>query len=298
MEAYKLRTRDGYSLSVHTFDAASPNAVVQIIHGMEEHQERYEPFIHFLTQNGYTVVSSDLRGHGYGATDLGHFKSKNGYLELIADQVRIRRFIQKKYPDLPVYLFAHSMGTIIARMLLQRYSQRYEKVVLCGYPNYRPQVLVGLFCASVIKVVKGPKYKSDFLEYTSIGIFNRSVSNPQSYVDWISSSPNTVRSFIDDPYCGVGFSCSAFSDLYHLLLIMRKWWNYTEVHKDMPILMIRGTEDPCVGGDKGAWKSFLTLSLAGFLNITRIDYPEMRHELLNEINKHKVYEDILDFFED
>lgn len=53
---------------------------------MEEHQERYEKFIKFLNENGFSVVSSDMRGHGTSAGFLGYFKDKNGYIELIEDQ--------------------------------------------------------------------------------------------------------------------------------------------------------------------------------------------------------------------
>ena len=103
--------------------------VIQLVHGMEEHQERYETFAEFLNKNGFTVVSSDLRGHGASAPCLGFFSEKNGDKALIADQVKIRRVIAKKYPDIPVYLFAHSMGTIISRVLLQKHTHDYKKVI-------------------------------------------------------------------------------------------------------------------------------------------------------------------------
>lgn len=296
MKAYRLTARDGYPLSVHTFDIENPKAVIQIIHGMEEHQERYEPFIRFLNQNGYSVVSSDMRGHGSGALDLGYFKEKNGYVELIADQVKIRKLIAGKYPAVPVFLFAHSMGTVIARVLLQTQSGKYDKVVLSGYPNYRWQVCFGLFLSSVIMAVKGPKYKSGFLQYNSIGVFNKSIRHATSDIDWISSNPETIKAYKEDSLCGIGFTCSAFHDLYHLLFLMHKTCNYRYPNKALPILMLRGLDDPCTGGDKGAGNSFAVLSHAGFSNIKRIDYPDMRHELLNEIDHQQVYTDILNFY--
>lgn len=298
MKAYRLTARDGYPLSVHTFDTENPKAVIQIIHGMEEHQERYEPFIRFLNQNGYSVVSSDMRGHGSGALDLGYFKEKKGYVELIADQVKIRKLIARKYPAVPVFLFAHSMGTIIARVMLQTQSEKYDKVVLSGYPNYRWQACFGLFLSSVIMAWKGPKYKSGFLQYTSIGVFNKSIKHAFSDIDWISSNPETIKAYKEDSLCGIGFTCSAFHDLYHLLFLMHKPCNYRCLNKTLPILMLRGLDDPCTGGDKGSRDSFTVLSRAGFSKIKLIDYPNMRHELLNEIDYLKVYKDILDFYND
>ncbi|MDE7309626.1 MAG: alpha/beta hydrolase [Lachnospiraceae bacterium] len=296
MKKYKLTANDQYSLSVHTFDIEHPKAVIQIIHGMEEHQKRYEKFAGFLNENGFAVVSSDLRGHGASAPCLGFFSEKNGDKALIADEVRIRRFIAQKYPDIPVYLFAHSMGTIISRVLLQKHSHNYKKAVLSGYPNFQTGAYFGLFCASVIQTFRGADYKSKFLQNLTVGVFNRGISNPQTEVDWICHNPDTIKAYLNDPYCGIGFTCSAFKDLYHLVIKMHQPESYKNIQKTLPILLLRGTDDPCVGKDKGADDSFQILKTAGFLNITKIDYPNMRHEILNEIDYKKVYCDIAEFY--
>ena len=81
MKQIFIKARDGYRLDVHIFQAEHETAVVQLIHGMEEHQKRYEPFIAHLNAHGFSVVSSDLRGHGRHAADLGFFKEKGGYAE-------------------------------------------------------------------------------------------------------------------------------------------------------------------------------------------------------------------------
>ena len=80
IEKIFINSKDGYKLDVHIFEVKEAKAVVQIIHGMEEHQERYETFINFLNQNGLTVVSSDMRGHGKNAKDLAISKSSCLYI--------------------------------------------------------------------------------------------------------------------------------------------------------------------------------------------------------------------------
>lgn len=298
MNKFQISSRDGYLLSLHTFEAAEPKAVIQVIHGMEEHQERYEDFARFLNDQGFTVVTSNMRGHGAETDpeDLGYFKDKNGYRELIHDQIHIRAFIRNRYPDLPVYLFAHSMGTIIARVLLQTQSKHYEKTVLSGYPNYQVHTALGIVCSAAIRTLRGPKYKSKFLQKSSVGIFNKSVENPRTETDWICANEETVERYQKDPYCGIGFTCSAFSDLFHLVTMMHKSSNYRNVNKDMPILCLRGEEDPCTGGDKGSDNSIRVLLDAGFVSIDEITYPGMRHEILNEKNHQQAYEDIADFY--
>lgn len=299
MKAYELKARDGYPLSIHTFEGKQPIAVIQLLHGMEEHQERYEAFIHFLTQNGYCVVSSNLRGHGKNTLELGHFKDRGGCVELVKDQILIRRMIAKLYPEMPVYLFAHSMGSIVARVLLQTHSAKYEKVVLSGYPCFRYGTIIGLPLSSFFSVWKGPKYKSWLLEYISIGVFNNTVKDSETPFDWLTRDKKHIERFIDDSLCGIGFSCSAFHDLYRLMIRMHQPQKYKKINKNMSFLMISGEKDPCTGGEKGTWDSYSTLVKAGFPkeNISCITYPEMRHEVLNEINHFKVYEDILDFFD-
>ena len=129
-----LKARDGYLLDVHIFEVKNANAVVQMIHGMEEHQERYEPFIKFLNQNDFTVVSSDMRGHGKSAKDLGYFKDKKGYLELIEDQKIITSFIYLHIPwELLLQESYYKKTQIITRKLFYQDIQTIKWVLILEY---------------------------------------------------------------------------------------------------------------------------------------------------------------------
>lgn len=296
MEEVALQARDGYVLNVHVFKANEEKAVIQLIHGMEEHQGRYEKFIHFLNAHGFSVVSSDMRGHGEKAPYLGYFKEKNGYRELIEDQRIITDYIKEQFPSTAIYLFAHSMGTIITRVLLEEHSSNYKKVVLSGYPNYQKGAYLGVFFATLIRFVHGGKYKSKWLASLSIDSFNKKIEDPKTNCDWVCKREETILEYQRDPYCGFGFTCSAFCDLYHLVILMHKSKLYKNVNKNLKILLLRGLEDPCVGGEKGAKDSYQVLKKAGFRKIKKIDYPNMRHEILNERENKKVYEDVLTFY--
>lgn len=297
MEKVYLNARDGYELDVHIFKVENSKAVIQLIHGMEEHQERYEKFINVLNKNGYSVVSSNMRGHGENAKDLGFFKEKDGYIELIEDQKTITNYIKENFLGIPIYILAHSMGTIITRVLLQENSKDYEKVVLSGYPNYQSGAHFGIFIASIIKAFCGPKYKSKLIASLSVDSFNKTITNPKTKCDWISHNEENVKEYIEDPYCGIGFTCSAFSDLFHLVVMMHKENLYKNVNKGMKLLLLRGIDDPCTGGSNGAKDSYKVLEKAGFSNIKTIEYTNMRHEILAEKENKKVYEDIINFYE-
>jgi len=296
MEKFFIDSVDGYKLSVHTFEISNAKAVIQIVHGMEEHQERYEKLAKILNKEGFSVVSSDMRGHGKTAKTLGFFSENEGYKLLVEDQKAITNFIKEKFADKQIYIFAHSMGTIITRVLLQTRSNDYKKVVLSGYPNYQCGAHIGIFVSSIIKAFHGAKYKSKFIQNLSVKAFNKAIKNPKTDVDWICKNEEVIQNYINDPLCGLGFTCSAFNDLFHLVVLMHKPKNYKNINSDMPILMLRGLDDPCTGGKKGSDDSFVVLKKAGFKNIERIDYQNMRHEIINEKDNEKVFDDILKFY--
>lgn len=295
MERVTLQAKDGYKLSLHIFETEHPKGYVQIVHGMEEHQERYEPFAQRLTAAGYTVISSDMRGHGETAPVRGYFGERKGWCYLIGDQMRITAYIRRRFHTEQVILFAHSMGTIIARNLLQSQSGRYEKVILSGYPCYNPGVDFGIFLTEILKKCRGGEYNSRFIQKLAVGAFNKKIPNHKTDVDWISANEENVQAFLEDPYCGHGFRVAGFNDLFRLVRNMNKVERYQDVREDLEILALRGEEDPCTGGEKGSAHSLSVLREAGFRNIQSICYPGMRHEILNEKNNEKVFEDILGF---
>lgn len=298
MESVKLTAKDGYKLSLNVYETVSPRGCIQLIHGMEEHKERYDDFALKLRQMGYTVVTSDMRGHGAGAPELGFFQKKDGYQYLLSDQMQITEYIKKRFRVERVSLFCHSMGTIIARNLMQTQSQQYEKVVLSGYPNYpgEKKVKFGLCLTSLLTKVRGARYHSKLVQDLSVGVFNKSIEGPKTEVDWICKDEDVVQNYLKDPYCGHGFSVSAFHDLYTLVTNMADPANYKDVNQELPILMIRGKEDPSTGFDEGANESMETLKKAGFSNIRTITYEDMRHEILNEKGHEKVYADVIAFY--
>lgn len=295
MKKVKINSSDNYKLSLHIFESKKPKAVIQIIHGMEEHQGRYEEFANILSKKGFIVVTSDIRGHGLEENDLGYFKDKKGYLQVIEDQVKIREYIEEMYRGTPVVLFGHSMGTIIGRVLLQKYSDKYCKAIFSGAPNYQAAVGAGKLISSLIRKFKGTKYDSKLLQNITTGSFNKKIENPKTKLDWLSYNEDNINRYIEDEYCGFNFTASAYNDLFHLMGQMHKSSAYKNINKDLKILFISGKDDPCTGGEKGLLSSIRTLKKAGFNNIEKIDYDNMRHEILNESNNTKVIEDIINF---
>ena len=306
-----------------------PRAVVQIAHGMEEHQGRYEDFANFLTTRGFAVVTADMRGHGEetSAENLGYFDEKDGWQLLLRDESTVRNFIDERFlgkvrenaqseivtetnekmvengeisdnnSEIPVYLIAHSMGSIISRVLLQTESARYDKVVLTGFPCSRAGVGFGIFLANLMSAFHGAKYRSKLLANLSTGVFNKNIESPSTDHDWICANPETVQRFTDDPLCGFGFTSSAYRDLFRLVKLLGKSSRAKNVNNSLKFLLLSGAEDPCTGGEKGVRDSAEKLRRCGFTELTEKKYPEMRHEILNEKAHEQVYKDIADFLD-
>lgn len=294
MEKFEL-VSEGYPLSLAIFSAKNAKASIQIVHGMEEHKERYYDFANFLVDNGYNVIVSDLRGHGESAPNLSHIADKKGDELLIKDQQEITRYITKRFLGVPIILFGHSMGTIISRNLLQSDSNQYIKVVLSGYVNPNPASPVAVFLGNTVKLFKGSKRHSKLLTTLAMGPFKKAVKNRKTDLDWLSKNEENVQNYIKDPYCGVEFTIGSYCALFHLLNNMKKANKYKAINKELPFLLISGEEDPCTGGEKGRKASIKVLEKAGFKNIEVETIKDMRHEILNENDKQKVYDDILNF---
>lgn len=295
-EEVKIESTDGQLLSLAVYEAEDAAACVQLIHGMAEHKGRYDDFARFLTENGYNVITSDLRGHGKDAPILSHIADENGDKLLIEDQQKITAYIWERFSGMPIYLFAHSMGTIISRVLLQTDSDKFEKVVFSGYVSPNPLSGFALFLSRLLRKLRGSRGHSRFLTTLALGPYITSVTDRNTPHDWLTYDKANVDAYIKDPLSGVEFTIGSYSALFSLTAKMGRASAYRNVNPDLKILLLSGIDDPCAGGDRGRSNSKEVLETAGFKDISVITYEGMRHEILNEAEKGRVYSDILNFY--
>ncbi len=290
-----IKSFDNENLYLKIYKIDNPKGCVQIVHGMQEHQTRYEELAIFLNNHGYTVVTSDLRGHGENAKEQGFFTEHKGYEALINDQVVITNHIKNELKIDNVIIYGHSMGSIITRCVIQANSNLYSKVILSGFPNYNKFAFLAITFSNITKTIKGKHKYSHFLHNITLGPFEKSLKNSKTKLDWLSLNEDNVVNYQNDPLCGNEFTNAAYNDLHHLLyLIGRK--NKNKVN-NLPILLLNGTDDPVVGGKKGTDLSKKLLNKQGFTNLTHIEYDKYRHELFNEKDTKKLYEDFINFVE-
>lgn len=291
----QVKQKDGYITKLTHFVCPNkPMASILILHGMAEHQKRYLSFAEYLVNLGYDVYCYDHRGHGTDKKlrELGFFAPENGYQLIVNDVIAISDYIEQNNRCDKLFLFGHSMGSIIARNVIQTYDH-YNGVILSGinFP-FKPLVMYGVFISFLTKKLRGPKHVSPFLNNLLFGSKKYTTLSTRTAYDWLTRSNPIVGAYINDPYCGFTCTASFYYDLLKLnqFEITKKKVQTTK--KDLPLYIVCGAKDP-VGGFGKELKKYLTvLKKLGFTDYSSKLYPECRHEILNELNNNEVYSDI------
>lgn len=290
-----IKQKDGYLTKLTCFKSLNrPKASVLILHGMAEHQKRYFTFAGYLNDLGYDVFLYDHRGHGTDKklSELGFFSSNKGYQLVIDDSIKVSKYIEENNRSKKFFLFGHSMGSLIARNIIQTYN-KYNGVILSGTAHPPKYLLnLGLFTTALIKRVKGPRYISPFLKQLLFGNNKYTKLAVRTAYDWLTRNHSVVGEYIHNPYCGFICTSSFYHDLLKITANAASQKLISQTRSDLPIFIISGVMDP-VGNYGRDVKRLLSLyKKIGFTNITYKLYSECRHELLNELNKDEVYEDI------
>ena len=274
--------------------ADGAKAIFQIVHGMAEHGERYEDFAKFLCGKGFAVLVDDHVGHGRSTKsdkELGYFGEKNGWDAFVEDERALTELITSEFPGLPLIFFGHSMGSFIAREYIRRYGsdERIKGAIICGR-NPAPPIAITI--AGTVAKAKGSRHKSKFIDKLAFGTYNKKVENPATPFDWLTSDPDQVQKYIADKYCGFLFTAAGYKDLFTVLnRVSGKDW-FEQVYEGLPIFLIAGEDDPVGQYGAGVKQVYNDLKLAGKKDVTLKLYPHMRHEILNEVGKDEVYNDI------
>lgn len=276
---------------------AEPKAIVQIIHGIAEYIDRYDEFMSFLADNGIIAVGTDHLGHGKSIESeeqTGFFAYDNGWDYAVRDEEVLRLAMHENYPELPIIVFGHSMGSFMARTLLIRYPDAFNAAIISGTGNQGAALVNGgLFMGNLVTGLKGAHHYSKFLNNLAFGSYNKIYENPKTEYDWLSRDEANVQKYIDDPLCGFIPSCSLFRDMMTGVKFITNKKNLTAMNKDMPVYFMSGDMDPVGECGKGVQKAYNNFLEAGMKDVSIKLYPGGRHEMLNEINKDEVYTDIL-----
>ena len=277
-----------------------PKAIIQVVHGMCEYFGRYKEFSDFMVGNGYAVAGDDHLGHGRTAEkkeDQGFFAENNGWRFLVRDEKKMTELLKERFPDTPIILFGHSMGSFIARLYTSWYSEGIAAALFMGTSSGVPAGAAAGTAVKLLENAAGTKTHLQTSQEMFYHFLTRRVPDKTGEMDWISRDKEKTEFFKNDPLGNFAFTAGAYRDLVKLLNeVSAKDWAYS-LPKDLPVMLMSGEEDPIGDYGKGTRRVYRKLVNAGMENVTIRLYVDARHELINELNRKEVYEDILNWTE-
>ncbi|MDD3920398.1 MAG: alpha/beta fold hydrolase [Eubacteriales bacterium] len=273
-----------------------PRAVLQIAHGMAEHIERYAGFAAFLNENGIAVAANDHAGHGKSIKNekmLGYFAKEDGWNKVVQDMQTLREIVSDKYPNAPYLMMGHSMGSFLTRTYATKFGSGIRAFIISGTAGSNPVLGVAKIIAKGEIKKNGPIQPSPKLNSLSFGAYNKQFQPARTEFDWLSRDEQQVDLYVADRFCGFMFTAEAMLDLFTGLSgINGKAWA-AQVPR-VPILLMSGEMDPVGNNGKGVRQVEKWLLETGH-DVTCTLYPGGRHEMLNEVNRDEVMEDVLAF---
>ena len=276
----------------------TPKAVVQVLHGMCEFREKYFDFAEYFVNNGYAVCIHDHRGHGDSVRaegDRGYFYERSGEW-IVEDSYQVTEYIKKELSGLPVYMFGHSMGSMVARCYLQRHDDAVQKVIVCGSPSKNPLVGAAIALTKCMTLFKGARHRSKMLARLSTGKCNDAFPG-EGPGAWVTRDQQYLLPYLENPKYQFTFTCNGFENLFRLMKHTYTKKRYAVKNPDLPILFTSGSDDGVMVSEEKWLASQAALRKAGYRNVGGKLYHGYRHEIHNEIGKEKALADMLAFFE-
>ena len=300
-ESFTHTSRDGTSIFVHHWspDYEVGRGIVHIVHGMSEHAGRYDALAESLTEEGYQVFGHDQRGHGRTATsaeNLGVVADNNGWQLLVDDTIELCQSERGKFPQLPLYLFGHSMGSYIAQQILSQSPELLDAVIMSGASGEVGLLKkLGRLIAKIECQRQGKHGRSDLIDNLSFGAFNREFAPNRTSFDWLSRDEQAVDQYIADPYCGFTASNQLWADLLDAIVEIARTENRAKIRRDLPIYIFSGRNDPVNRQGRGCEFLAETYRAMGLRNVSYRVYPQARHETLHELNRDEVTAHIVEW---
>lgn len=290
-----FRANDGAEVHYRYWAPAdAPRAAVQIVHGAAEHSGRYDRFARALVKQGYAVYATDHRGHGRTRVRSGQLgdAGPDAWNRFVQDEQQLTQLIRLEHPGIKLVLFGHSLGSFIAQDYITRHGDSIHAVIMSGtgYGPPPPKELMDALNAAAQQSPLGP---SEFWA----GLFkdfNKPFSDKPGF-EWLSRDAAEVRKYLGDKQAGFAFSNELVRDIFQGFVEFRDPAREARIPRQLPILVIQGSEDPVGGNLKGTQALLDRYKALGLTRVSHRFYQGARHEVLNETNREEVTRDVIEW---
>lgn len=298
VERMTLNSRfDGLGISVMVVrPEVEPKAVIQLAHGVCGCKERFMNFMEYMAERGIASVAGDHRGHGESVKsidDLGYMYD-GGYMALVDDMRLITETVHTMFPSKPVYLLGHSMGSMAARVYVKYDDSSIDGLILTGSPSWEPMSYVGRVMAGLLCKLGLSHYRMTVFQNIASNRYNRAFPG-EGFQAWTCSDPEVRKAYMDNPICNFRLTANGSYNVLSLMYETYKTGRWVVYNPNLPILFISGADDPLMRGESKLHATAQNICDRGYQNVSSAIYPAMRHEVMNEIGKEEVWEDLLKY---
>ena len=284
-DTFSYASADGTRLAGYRWAAdqnQSAAGVVVLVHGMGEHLRRYDHVADALASQGFVVYGHDHRGHGasLAATDEPGQLGPNGWSALVDDlNLPIAR-AKSDHPGLPVAMVAHSMGSFATQQFLLDHGTDVDAVALTG-------------TAALDLLEPALDLSSDL----DLSAFNAAFHPARTDFDWLSRDESVVDAYLADPLCGFGIDATSAKEMFAGARRLADPAEVARMPHYLPLYVAAGSKDPVNAELTLMWALVDRYRAAGLDDVTVRVYDAGRHEILNEINRAEVIDDLLQWLQ-
>lgn len=307
---YDFLSADDRRTKIHALKWEPDNketvAILQLVHGMQEHIERYSEFASFLTEKGFTVFGHDHIGHGDSVEkdeDRGIMHCKHPDDVMIDDMYANYGIIKEQFGDKPYFILGHSMGSYLLRKFLCVKASKLEGVsgaiVMGTGTEADAAIAAGNILCNILMAVKGRDARSTFIRGLMFGGNYKKfdTTGQDAKNSWLSKNEESVKAYFDpeNKKDGCEFSLNGYSILLRSTWFDNRPKNLSRMNKDIPVIFVSGDQDPVGAMGEGVKRAYEKFAAAGVKDLSIKLYKGDRHEILNELDRQKVYEDLYEW---
>jgi len=219
MQAYDVETDDGLSLKVQKWnDMQAPTRSLIIIHGLGEHQGRYQHVAAHFVKDGFQVYSYDQRGHGKSEGKLGHSPG-------ITSNIRDLERVIESIPHENLFIYGHSFGgNVLANFLIRKDCASLRATILTG---------------SWLRLFKEPSKFEVTLATVMNKIYPKYTQDNQVIPKTLSNIEKVAEDYVNDPLVHKQITAGLFKSFHASGLYAIENASYIST----PTLVIHGADD-------------------------------------------------------
>ena len=246
---------------------AAPHAALVLSHGLGEHAGPYQPFIEHFVPRGAVIYAHDHRGFGRSEGRRGHVPRYERYIE---DLLPLVQRAHAENPGLPLVLVGHSMGGTIALLFALRHPELLTAAVFSA-----PALIIGQRISPVQRAMLLTLSRL-YPTYTRTG-----VSNPA----YLTRDPALQQQTAEDTLRHTHTTARLLSEMFDRA--PREVLAHVGGLR-VPFIILHGTDDPLVRVEASQRVYDGSPAPGRAIKI----YPGLRHELVREIERREVFDDV------